>query len=341
MKSLTLTIMQYLVVKSLFPSFFIWQTLSMSQFALNPTTLMPTSTKIHKIIFFFSVSIQIGFIAYGFYNMKLYINTILPPILLFTQVLTILLNRILVLLIVFESRIKRFNEIKLLNKIVEIDQILIEKLQIDVKYKQTQHKNIKYLIIRLTLYIYLSASAIASIIIYNELKTFRYFWIFVSIPIFISSMRYHQAISYVYLIAYRYQLIRNYVKLIQISQSEPVQTVFTFEYMNDNRKNLEAMMISNKLTNVRDVYRLLLESNEILSNLFNWSLLLSIANDFQNTLACAFFLIFTLIKDGFNVRFVCAFSWPAFGIVNFIMLANGFQFFIKEVGFRRFNMFSA
>lgn len=293
-------------IETLFPAFFIWQTLSMSQFTLKRKSYIPKYHKIHNIIASISLLIQFSVFVYGFYNIELYAELKLPIILIAVGVGGLQLYRTLSMVIVIESWIKRSEEMDFLNKIAEIDEIMTKQLQIDMEYRKKNGGNIKILMIRIVLFTFVNISFLTATSSVVSLKKLRIYWVFLAIPQLIHFIRYHQIVSYMYLIRDRYRLLNKYILKINKSENEIIDgPMIITDYSNIShrvKQNFRMNFLKRKLLQIQRINRLLIDARRLNHGLFNWSMIFILATEFHTLLGASYFTIFLLIKNGFTGR---------------------------------------
>lgn len=187
-------------IKTLSPAFFIWQSLSMSQFTLKRKTFTPKLHNNHNILAASSLIIQLIVLIHGFYDPKLYIDESLNFVLIVLSVATVALYRSSSILFIIESRLNRENEIRFLSLIAKSDEILTHKLHVDIKYVDQKQKNFRQLIVRILVVLIVNAVFIFDWLVIKVPTQSTIWSCFVAFPILICSMRYHQIISYVNLV---------------------------------------------------------------------------------------------------------------------------------------------
>lgn len=322
-------------VETLFPAIFIWQTLSMSQFTLKRNSFIPKYHKIHNITASVSLVIQFVVFIYGFYNIELYIEMKLPPVLIVTSMVSIQLYRILSMVIVIESWIKRSKEMEFLNKIAEIDEMMITQLQIDMNYRKKNRGNKKFLIIRIVSFTLVNISFLSSTSSVLSPKILRFFWTFIAIPQFIHFMRYHQIVSYMYLIRDRYRLLNKYIEKINKSENEMIGgPMLIADYSNISRRarrNFRTNFLKRKLLQVQRISRLLMDSKKLNDGLFKFSMIFILAFEFHTLLAGSYFTIFLIIKKGYTPRSFSGISRTFLYVYNLFIVAQACHSANEEV----------
>lgn len=128
------------------PTFFIWQFLSLSPFALTENSLQPKTNRLHNCLSIFSTTIQSVAFVFGFLDYQHYTSFVVRSVVLFiADVLSMAFIRIISITIVIESWLKRSHRIDFLTKIDHIDRIVRTNLLIDLQYKLQKKLNFRNL----------------------------------------------------------------------------------------------------------------------------------------------------------------------------------------------------
>lgn len=324
--------MQFL--RTLLPTFFIWQFFSLSPFKLTRNTLQPKINKKHTYIAMISVVVQFTVLVYGLYDFKHYTTSENRSVVVFVaDIISMALTRITAIVIVIESWLKRSHQIQFLTKIEEIDSIVRTKLMVDLRYDLQQKKYFRGLFVWIGLQVSLElAMAIMSWLV--GMHILRTYFAFYTIPLFMCVMRYHQFISYVDLLHGRYKAINACVESFTLTElrnqkkSNPLKnpkndTHFTYGQTQRTHfrrvRDVEASLVYNKLKHLQRVHRLLVEANKMLSRLFNWSMLFNMTSDFYNLVINSYWVIINFVRGDSKLELIGVFSW---GIFNMIMLIS-------------------
>lgn len=312
--------MHYRIIETLFPAFFIWQSLSMSQFTLERKTYAPKLHNNHNILASLSLIIQLIILFHGFYNTKLYTDESLNFILIVLSIASVTLYRLSSISCIIESHLNRKNEMRFLSLIAKSDEILMDKLHVDMKYKEQWQNNIQQLIIRILVYLILNgANIIDWIVVEVPVESTIWFYL-IAFQIFICSMRYHQIISYVNLIHDRYKLLNEYIEKIRCQKIGSIGLLFEVTHKHSvepwKNNNFESAMIRNKLKIIQEIQRHLLDARAIINNSFKWSLLFNLVNDFHITLTSAYFLVFLMINHALAIELISGATWILQGFMR-------------------------
>lgn len=326
-------------IKTLFPSFFIWQFFSLSPFILTKDSLLPKLSSIHNVISGISCAVQFPMLIFGLCNFQHYI--VIDDRLnvkVYGDIFSMALVRCTSLLIVVESWLKRSRQISFLKMINEIDEILHRNLQIDFPYESHRKKCIRKLIVLVGLYLCLEM--ILLLVTFDPaLKDFETFCAFYAVPLFVCMLRYQQFISFVQLLTDRFKALNHCIESLIVKKTgrdfkkeeEFSHFIYGRSFYIGQDKKLEAHLIMNKIKHLRRIYHLLIEANNDLCRLFNWSMLLNVSNDFCNVLINSYWMILNLIHNGSRNEFLAVFSWTVFNLSMLISLSKACYFACNEV----------
>lgn len=129
-------------VKTLFPSIFIWQTLSLSPFALVRRTFEPKYKRIHSVLAFLSMFIHVNLLIYSLFRTKDYIDFSDSSILICIHMTIIIAGRLTAIVILTESCIQGTNQVQLFHQIHQIDEFFSRKLFIDIDHSHMRKFNL-------------------------------------------------------------------------------------------------------------------------------------------------------------------------------------------------------
>lgn len=328
-------------IKTLFPSFYIWQLFSMSPFTLNGKTIQIETSVVHDVIALISFLIQIVVFIYGLIHVKDYVEYDAQSslVILFSDVIDLTMIRLISIVIVIESWLNRANQIDFLKLIGEVDEILSFNLRIDMDYKSKRWQQRCNLIMNLVLYCAMQIIVI-TIIVHFDMGRFPIFWSLYSVPLFIRLMRYNQIISYINLIGERYRIINEFIENIRsmrlhdnmLAKNVPI---LKSSCGSKHRKNkmLETFMMISKIENMRKAHYLLLDSNKELRNLFHWSLLICIFHDFGGIIVDIYWILFSTFFGEPKVQIFIAAALGMMNIFNFITITFACGSTVEEVMF--------
>lgn len=327
-------------IKTLLPLFFVWQVFSMSPFALTRVSLRPKINQIHNVLAIFSISIQIIVFIHGNISYDYFIDPSNKLVYIILDLVTMIMVRVLAIIIVFESRVKRSAQIKFLKKIDEVDRVLNKRLRIDLEYKKQCRKSLALSFAGICFYVILELILLMRLEISDERGPFIIFWFFYAVPQLICSMRYHQTILYIYLVDHRYRLINAFIKNINysppsdipIANNIPPVEIFSREIFRPNQvRNLKKLIIIDELKQLRYAQRFLFQATKLIRDQFYWSSLFNIANDFQLALTSLYYIIWTFWTGG-PISFIAPIIvWAAYNIVHIVSFTIACESVVQEV----------
>lgn len=221
---------------------------------------------------------------------------------------------------VFESCLKRSQQIKFLQKIDQIDAILNTNLLIYSKYKHQQKRNFLKLIAWFVMFLLLQISVVVATII-ADMKAFLVYWTLYTIPLFVCMMRYQQFIAYVNLVYDRFVAINECIVHLTASDSENSNHMkkSVTKYSAPDRKpnwhrlsDFKTLLVMKKLKHLQWAHRLIVEVNKNLCHLFSWPMLLNVSKDFLNVLINSYWVVLNIIEDDSKLELIGILSWSFF-----------------------------
>lgn len=329
-------------IETLLPSLRVWQFFCLSPFALTKKTRWPKFVRNFNFYCLIYITIESAVLLHGFIFTRYYLDWSEELVIVYGNLVTMTLARVLAILVVIESWNKRSIQIDFLKKVSKIDSILSYRLNICLRYdsyrRETSWKSILWLIAFVAMQIYFVVTMSK-----NEAdKSLLHFWLAYMAPFFICSLRYHQMITYVRLVRYRFESINNFIQsvcfveerripnrdLIKMMQNI-IKTIPTSSEYGDNK-----MFSYKKLVEVRAAYQLLYEASEEINMLFRWTLPINIANDFQKGLTNIFFFITYALKWDWSMSDFRGIAgpliWAMFNIGHIMILSSACQHACEE-----------
>lgn len=288
--------------KSLYPSFFIWQIFSLSPFALTQKKF--SQRRVHRALSCTLILIQIIVFIHGLIVTDYYVNPSLPLVTKYTVVSLISLLRLTAIVVTVESWLKRSMQIEFLNKIEQIDEIFAKKFDIDLKHQSHRQWNFIVLLIQLSLYIF-STVAIPFI----DVHMLFILHSIILVPSFMNGMCYNQAVLYGKLIVDRCQALNNFVERLHLYESGELP-------------HIETSVISKLVDQVQKSHQKFIELSEIYFELFQWSMLFNIANDFQIALVSSFWFIGDIITGTNPLHYLPSIAYSIICSLNVTIMSH-------------------
>lgn len=324
-------------LQTFLPAFFIWQSLSLCPFALTKNALKPKLNRFHNCLSIFSAIIQLAAFVYGVWNYRDYTSlTDRSMVIFIADVTSMAFIRCISITIVIESWLKRSHQIEFLTKIDQIDRMVRTKLSIDLPYKRQQKQNLRNLFVWIGAQVGLESS----IPFMNSLDIY---WAFYTVPLFFSVMRYLQFVLYVNLLYIRFEALNECIERLKLTKYRNAMDLnygngcskfdahFSYFQSAMNARHVETSMIVNQLKYIQITYRSLVEANQMLCKLFNWSMLLNVGNDFSNLVLNGYWMIINIIQKNSKFELIGVCSWATFNVVMITTLANACQSATNEV----------
>lgn len=331
-------------METFFPTFHIWQIFSLSPFALAKTSLQPKTNRFHSYLSLLSTIIQFSILIYGFWDYQFYTNSSDQSTSIFVaggDIFLMALIRCTSITIVIESWLKRSHQIDFLTQIDQIDRIMHTKLLIDLQYKLEQKRHFR----NLTQWIGGQVSLVLSMMLLTSLTqmvVLKIYWAFYTFPLFLCMMRYQQFISYVNLLYIRFRALNECIERLKSSKfhssidsncTQDLRFIAHFTHFQNeiNAKNMETFLIVNQLKHFQRTRRLLIEANQMLCKLFNWSMLLNVGNDFFNLIMNMYWLMINFLHGDSKLELIGMFAWVTFNSFMLSSLTKACQIASDEV----------
>lgn len=324
-------------IETILPSLRVWQLFCLSPFALTEKTRWPRIVRSFSIFCIVYIVVESAVLVHGFVFTHFYLDWRYPVVIVYGDLVTMTLARLLAISVVIESWKKRHTQIEFLEKISEVDSILAYRLSIDLRYdanrRETNWKSFVWLVAFCSMTIYF----IASLLNNKTDPYFLRFWLLYMGPFFICTLHYHQMVTYVRLVRYRFEAINHFIQSVCFSDEQVITNRDLLKMMQNVVKTIppkseyndSKVMLYKKLVEVRTAYQLLYEASENINTLFRWTLPINIANDFQKGLTNIFlFITFMLQWNGetSNWKKVTGpLIWAMYNIGHILILSSACQ----------------
>lgn len=245
--------------------------------------------------------------------------------------------RLLEIVIIVESLLKRFKQIQFLHYCGFVDETITEKLLIDVHYHRLRQSTIRSAAIW-----FVAFFAAQGIIIWMSTVETSNYVVFCSLyaqSFFASSLNYFQMIFYVKLLRFRIHVVNRTLEDLCNDQRMCVMTrKYNFKVARvahrvdaiDDRQletvNADENYILGKLVILRALYQQLWEQSIRINRLFQWSLPLNIGNDFFSLLSNCYWVFLFLLKSEKSTEITMStircLTWAILNIVHIFMLSK-------------------
>lgn len=293
--------------KSILVPFRLWQLLLFSPFGLKRKigVFRPTCNVQHSMCAFFAIGVHITVSLLTYIFIDEIVPTDTPPATKALDILIMVLTQLVALVALIESHQKRKKQIEFLQTINSIDFILEYKVGIDPNFQSQRRHNLLRLIAWTTVHITLITGVYVYFCVF--FGSFDRWWLLLGISYFLCSIKFHQIVTYVNLIYYRFALINTFIESSCIRKEYYVHSINTdfLKTMKFFKKSLSKGMqttIHEKLADLRRVSRLLVTANLLINDIFQWSMPINIANDFFQFLYNMFW-VFRYFLLGFSIHY--------------------------------------
>lgn len=325
-------------LETILPSLRVWQFFCLSPFGLDEKTQRPKVKRIFNAYCIAYIAVESAVLVHGIVFPDYYLERAFTIVLVYGDFVTMTLARLLAILIVVESWVKRPMQIDFLERINKVDSILVYRLNIDLPYKanrrETSCKSIAWLLTFTAMQIVFLSLLIADPFSKRMLR----FWLSYMMSFFICTLRYHQMVTYVRLLRYRFAALNDYIQSVCLLNERPNINQDLLMIMTSVGKSLPVKpdpdarktFLYQKLIEVRTAYQSLFEASEEFNVLFRWTLPINIANDFQKGLTNIFFFLTISLqwdtsKSSNPMQLPRPLIWGAYNIGHILVLSSACQ----------------
>lgn len=325
-------------IETILPSLRVWQFFCLSPFALDEKTRWPRIERIFNAYCIAYIVVESAVLVHGLVSPDYYLERSFTIVLVYGDLVTMTLARVLAILIVIESWKKRSMQIEFLEKISRADSILAYRLNIDLRYEENRRemtwKSAAWMLAFLVMQVIFLSLLFAD----SRSRRMLRFWLSYMTSFFICSMRYQQLVTYVRLLRFRFEAINRYIQSVCLLNQRRAINHDLLKIMQNVSKTLPTKIESDdrktflykKIIEVRAAYQLLYEASEDVNVLFRWTLPINIANDFQKGLTNVFFFMTIILhwdsSEASNVmQLPRPLIWAIFNIGHILVLSSACQ----------------
>lgn len=343
--------------------FRLWQITCLSPYHLEPQKHQ-TQSNFQRNCSFIAIFIQllIAILVIIFFNTI--VSQLLNQTVKVLDGLTVGLAQLTALTIFWESYRKRQIQRNFFHKINSVDFLMEFKIGVRPDYTEKKKSNTRRTICWLVLN---ALNFIVNLIVLSiAFDTSYRWWIVFYVSYSIYSLRYHQIITCVDLIHYRYQLLNRFINQLKTDNVVLVGGggVGYGENMDENRSMLNADgaidivkttidndpvtivlyqrnrkksdVIHEKIHYLRRICRLLSSANHNLNETFQWSMPLIIVNDFLQILINWFWILRLLLRPNIRVFLLIPPSfWTTMNFVHVVSISAICHYATEEVNLKK------
>lgn len=320
------------------PPFIVWQLLSLCPFSYDRKSKRFRSSRCNKSVFVATVVILFAALAFEALDFDFGIVADNEYAVIEDSVMNYgVLVPFLAIVIVAETWIKRTKQIEYLKRIDQIDRILLINLRTRSNYGEYNSRQQKMFAFRMVLSICLAISRLATAVHFGDWD-FSVSVLISLLPVHLAAMHYHRIDAFVDMINGRYETVNQVVESAIVAKKPdkmPTNRIVAELQRKVSKRTTRDKSISDyaqaqQLDNIRKVYNLLLDANEMLRNLFNWSTFLCMMLDFQRTVMALLWMY--LSRDLFShVQLFAVLLEVALKAFNFVSLLSTCEATIAKV----------
>lgn len=317
----------------------IWQIFGTAQFIVINKSIPVKNTNL-KFFAVFLLLIYIIMLIVGIAFPSIYLDWANDGYVNMNDFFTQMTIRLTACVIMAESILRLNKQIHFLQKVIGIDFIFRQKLQIKLDYKKEQFQNNNLSVVWIVTIILGSICVFFVIYIFYGAIDVQ-FWLWYILPFLLYSIQYHRIVLYVRLILRRYKILNQYIENIcalQEKNADNSKLLVRFKAMAsvDFADFPEPVMTNSQLIDIRNVYQILYETTELINDMFWWSLPLCILIDFHRLLVnCFYIFAIFLLEIDFHLLAV-AIICGSINIAHLILLSHACHSTCKEVRLKIF-----
>lgn len=329
-----------LFLKEILPIIRLFQFVGISPFAINHQTLLPEMklSKQHKWFIITLLFLSVCLLIHSLVHTDFYINWTLAAIIRYMDVAQLLSVQAIVIIVLVESLVKRRHQIEIMNKIIEIDDILITKIHISLTYEILHMKTRQQAVFWISENIFMFVFIITAGFI-NKYYKFMKLWLLYAVPLFVLTLKYFQFTIFVGLVTRKMHILIDLLRNMMLKESN--QWKFTTQYLirEDNKGFIvepDKLNMHRDFVNIRRCLHLLWKTHMLINQCFHWSLLFLIGNDFV-VLVKNLYWIFHWMVNSTNVLWsslILSVQWTLLNIWHFVIVCsvcNGASSSMKEL----------
>lgn len=275
-------------------------------------------TRSFKFLKWFSIAVISTFIALFVFciaNSSFYEDPKIAAINRSMDIAQVSAIHLVVIITLTESLVKRQRQLQIIDKIDEIDKILVGKLKINLSYDVFRQNIYRQAIYWVTESIYIFV-----IVFTTGPPSLSRLWLLYCVPLFISGLKYFQYTVYVSLLRNRLHILL--LTLRNMTIREDNQGKFVKEYLiikMDKAYIAEvyAIQAHQQIVYIRTCYHLLWETSVLINDCFHWTLIALIGNDFIVLVKNLYWLVYELRYDRSWASLLLTGHWSILNILRF------------------------
>lgn len=203
-------------IKPILPTLRLLQLFCLSPFSLKTDKLIPGPNRYFDFYAVTSILVNAALLVHGAFTTHLYLRKGESRITATIDIVMMCGIRSLTLLILIESFVKRMKQVRFLKCLNYIDEIFVLKLGIDMRYERHRKTTVNKIFIWTTVFILIEL--VIFLMAWSD-KDYLHFCLLYLFPFFISTLHYFQVNTYVNLIKYRFAMLNEILKGLDLVDS--------------------------------------------------------------------------------------------------------------------------
>lgn len=300
-------------------------------FCLSPVSVFEnfqfSVSFIFKIYSILQITIRLSIFVHGVITNKLFIRKNEYQIVAVIDTVLICGVRLLEIIILTEAFLKRYMDIKFMENIQQIDDILKNRLHIAINCRNLYRNSLIAITIWIGTFVFIAAT-----IAYLSYGTYFYFCLIYLPPFFVSSLTYFQIIIWINLIQNRFKMLRCFLNDLKYTNDtetdymmiRPFQTLLANDFYNRKMNlNSDANIFSGFVI-ARDLYNRLWDQTNLVNERFQWSMVINIGNDFVSLLSNFYWMLICMLNYSIcrDISIVGCFFWSLINILHIFTLCR-------------------
>lgn len=304
----------------------------LSPFGLTEKTLIPMNKSFMKNTSIALISISLAIFIHGLFITDVYIRFPEIKFYYYIGLFYITMMRVLMIIILIESLIKRDSQIIFFENVRNADAILTKKLSPDMEYDRNKRVNNIQTGLWHFMFVASNLTQIACWIIVDQSHAI-YYWTFCLIPSYIVTLRYFQMTTYVNVTRVRFEIINKMIKSYYVLEPTNKMKETLNKKIDEQSTEVEKYLIFKNLIHLRQTYIFLYDATEIVNDLFRWSVPLMVAKDFIDLLICVYWsFLWILYPSLISLHLtVVAMAVIAMHVFHIVSISNDCHYTVEEV----------
>lgn len=207
------------------PTLRLFQFIGISPFSISSGENKPVASRNFKIYSSLQILVFLLALLSGLYDRDLYLSDQKNNVGNTVDFVQLIGIRMAHLVILFESLFQYKNLMRFYGNLVEIDSLMVKRLNIRLKFDQEIHRNLVTLCLMVSFYFGMEFLVLVALLMRGQYYMVAY-WTSYLIPYLVSCFRYYQTISCVVFVKTRFQLLNEKLEYIKVKKKRQANVQF-------------------------------------------------------------------------------------------------------------------